>query len=474
MCLYCDFSFNQSPKPSHGTPRVERIGFASSSTLPSSKMKPISLGIVGAGQFLSEHFLPVFRRHPGIGGIFIADLEKSRADALAAPFRLAGTARTLEELLALGLDAIAIFTPRHTHAPLAQKAMAAGCHVYMAVPAAVTLDELAGLVETSARTRRVCMTGETSYYYPEAVYCREEYATGRWGNFVHADAQYIHDMATWGPFFRLTHGDEWRRYAAIPPLHYATHSFSLPLSITGARVTHVSAQGFSDTVPGSGFGKGNNPWDNPFSNETALARTSDGGTLRIGEFRRVGWFAARSGREVMMPSFYCTDACFEENAASTVLTARQGHEGGRSWEHGDNLTLDLDPWIQGPYFEGARADHPEDLKRQLGLAPAHHPARLPAQFQGLHNGHSGSHHFLVDDFVRACQQNALPPCHIWNSAAWCAPGLIAHESAMQGGALLAVPDYGRPPADWPEITIPPRPHDDRRPSLPPLRGSAAC
>ena len=35
-------------------------------------------------------------------------------------------------------------------------------------------------------------------------------------------------------------------------MHYATHSFSLPLSITGAHVTHVAAQGFTDTVPGSG------------------------------------------------------------------------------------------------------------------------------------------------------------------------------------------------------------------------------
>lgn len=37
------------------------------------------------------------------------------------------------------------------------------------------------------------MTGETSYYYPEIVFAREEFATGRWGRFIHADAQYVHD-----------------------------------------------------------------------------------------------------------------------------------------------------------------------------------------------------------------------------------------------------------------------------------------
>ena len=431
--------------------------------------KRLKLGLVGAGEFLSGSFMPVFKHHPGFGEIRVADFDIDRAKKLVARFDLAGAHTTLDELLREGVEAVGVFTPRHTHAALAIEAMEAGCHVYMAVPAAVTLEELARLVEVAGRTRRVCMTGETSFYYPEAVYCREEYSTGRWGRFVHADAQYIHDMATWGPHFRLSYGDDWRRYAAIPPMHYATHSYSLPLSITGAHVTHVTAQGFTDTVPDSGYGAGNNPWDNPFSNEVALARTSDGGTLRIGEFRRLGWFAQRGGREVMMPAFYCTDACFEENSAATTLTARRGTEGGREWDHKDKLSMDLEGWIGGPYFEHPPEGPPAD--RHLGLAPAHHPARLPPELKGVRTGHNGSHHFLVDDFVRACLEEALPPCHIWNSAAWCAPGIVAHESALRGGELLPVLDFGTPPADWPLLTYPQRPPDDRRPVLPPLVAS---
>jgi hypothetical protein len=93
----------------------------------------------------------------------------------------------------------------------------------------------------------------------------------------------MHDWATWGPHFRLTFGDDWRKFAAIPPMFYPTHSFSMPLSITGARVTHISAHGFVDPGADAGYGVGRNPWDNPFSNTVALARTSDGGTLRIGD-----------------------------------------------------------------------------------------------------------------------------------------------------------------------------------------------
>lgn len=430
-------------------------------------MATIKLGIVGAGSFLSNAFLPVFVAHPGIGDIYIADLVTERAEKLADKFKLAGHGTTLDDILKHDLDAVAVFTPRHTHAALAIQAMNAGCHVYMAVPAAVSLEELSQLVETSARTRRVCVTGETSHYYPEIVYCREEFASGRWGTFVHADAQYIHDMATWGPHFRLTYGDQWRRYATIPPMHYATHSFSMPLSITGARVTHVSAHGFRDLDPTSGYNVGENPWDNIFSNEVALGRTSDGGTIRIGEFRRIGWFAKRGGREVMMQSFYCTDACFEENLGSTVLTARRGIEGGLDWAHDNGLTIDLEPWINGPYFVHTKEDEPRSSEF-LGLAPAHHVERLPDGLRGIQTGHAGSHHFLVDDFVRGCLEDRLPPCHIWNSAKWCAPGIVAHESAKRDGENLSVPDFGAPPADWPMLEFPLRPEDGRRPGLPPI------
>jgi hypothetical protein len=100
------------------------------------------------------------------------------------------------------------------------------------------------------------------------------------------------------------------------------------------------------------------------------------------------------------------------------------------------------------------------------LTAGRHSERLPDEYLGLANGHSGSHHFLVDDFVRACLEDALPPCHIWDSAACSAPGLVAHESAMQGGVMLPVPDFGNPPADWALLTYPDRPIDSRRPSLP--------
>ncbi len=61
------------------------------------------------------------------------------------------------------------------------------------------------------------------------------------------------------------------------------------------------------------------------------------------------------------------------------------------------------------------------------------------------NGHEGSHHFLADDFVRAVNARALPPVNAWQAARYTLPGIIAHESALQNGARLPIPDFGDAP-----------------------------
>ena len=64
------------------------------------------------------------------------------------------------------------------------------------------------------------------------------------------------------------------------------------------------------------------------------------------------------------------------------------------------------------------------------------------------DGHNGSHPFLVDDFVRAVVTGKLPPVTPWMSAIYTLTGIYAHESAMQGGKTLRIPDIGEAPKDW--------------------------
>ena len=60
-------------------------------------------------------------------------------------------------------------------------------------------------------------------------------------------------------------------------------------------------------------------------------------------------------------------------------------------------------------------------------------------------GHNGSHILLVDDFVRCVLTDKQPFINAWESARYTIPGLIAHESAMNGGKELEIPDFGNMP-----------------------------
>jgi hypothetical protein len=184
------------------------------------------------------------------------------------------------------------------------------------------------------------------------------------------------------------------------------------------------------------FGKGLNVWDNEFSNETALFRTSDGGSARINELRRVGHWGGRSVRL----SIYGTEGCFEEQPEGDV------------WVNRDREITPLNDLLRCvPVAEEDRkaAGEPKDSTQHdfySGMAPVHPVWRLPAELVNRPSGHHGSHHFLADDFVRACTTGALPPNHVWAAARYNLPGLIAHESAKREGEVLAVPDLGDPPA----------------------------
>jgi predicted dehydrogenase len=394
----------------------------------------MKIGMCGIGRF-SPHFVRLFKAHPLVEEVVVADLVPERVAAVAQEHQLRRTYGSLDDLLASDVDAVAIFTQRHLHGAQSIAALEADKDVYSAVPAAGSLDELGRLVQTVEKTGRIYMTGETSYYYPSTLYCRKRFAAGDFGRFAYAEAQYHHDMDHFYDAYKHSGGPDWKRVAGVPPMYYPTHTLSMILSVTGARATHVSCLGFNDEQhPDAIFGPGRNLWDNPFSNESALMRTSDGGVIRINEMRRIGW---HGGNSVYM-SFYGTEASFEETANSACWVTKDGRDmqdiselmrvSGRGFDEGRAKVRKWNPETE-PFF---------------GVSSVHPVERLPESFRGLGNGHFGSHQFLVDDFCRAVSQRSLPPCHVWSSAAWCAPGLVAHESALRDGQMMSIPDFGQP------------------------------
>ena len=137
-----------------------------------------SIGLVGAGQF-ARQFATLFTHHPGISSVYVTDLVSGRADALVQAAGLDGSFPDFATMLASPVDAVAIFTQRWTHGPLAVQALRAGKHVYSTVPMAMTADEIAAIIDAVRETGLTYMMGETSYYNPATVFARQRLADGR-------------------------------------------------------------------------------------------------------------------------------------------------------------------------------------------------------------------------------------------------------------------------------------------------------
>jgi predicted dehydrogenase len=390
----------------------------------------IRIGIVGTGAF-AQHFITLFKAHPHVDQIILCDLDAEKLQKNAEKHGITNTSPSLDHLCTTDVDAIAIFTQNWLHGPQAIQALNAGKHVYSAVPAGITLDEIKTLVHTVEQTGNIYMIGETSYYYPSIVYCRQQFAKKAFGQIVYAEGEYYHDwdhglydVAKWRG------GENWRDTAGVPPMYYPTHSTSTIISVTGAHMTHVSCQGFLDHHEDGIYAA--NQWKNRFSNESALFKMSDGSSARINEFRRIG----HPGTVRM--AMFGTQGSFEHNNAGAVWLTKSRDE-----------TKNLDTLLT---CRRATQKVDSDMDKVTADDGTHHSAapihpihRLPAEFKDLPNGHNGSHQFLVDDFVRACVAKQTPPNNVWDAARYVIPGLIAHESAIQNGTLLEIPDLGSAP-----------------------------
>jgi predicted dehydrogenase len=398
-------------------------------------MKTLKVGITGTGSF-AVNFIPLLQAHPWVEEVRLAELRDQRRREMCERFGIAVSYTNHEQMCASDVDAVLIFTERVHHFQFAKQALEAGKHVYTAVPMANSLEEIGALVDLVTKTGLVYQMGETSVYYPANLYCRKRFENGDIGRFIYGEGEYYHDMADLGSGFydiyKRAHGDNWRMFAGFPPMLYPTHSVSMVLGVTGARMTHVSCIGLNDEDHEDRcWGEGRNFWDNPFSSQCGLFQTSDGGMARINEFRRVGI----SHTNHVRLSIYGSNASFEEQAGSAC--------GDCVWTTLGGEKEDPMPYINCKPGE----ENGDDPNAYWGVAKIHDTQRLPETYRGLRNGHYGAHQFLMDDFVKACVLDQVPPNNVWDAARFNAPGIVAHESCLKDGERLRVPDYGTAPQD---------------------------
>ena len=392
-------------------------------------MKKLRLAIIGGGQF-SSSFIHLFQAHPCVEEVALVELNPERRASIAAKFSIKQTFASLSELWNSDFNAVAIFTPRWTHAQIALEAIQNGRHVYTAVPMGITQEEISQLVETSSKTKLTYFMAETSFYYPAVVFSRKKFAEGQMGKFVYGEGEYLHDMSHgFSDAYAANGGDDWKSTASFPPMLYSTHSVSTILSVTGAQATSVTCIGIRDTAGDGIFDSNVSMWKNDQSNQIALFETSDGGVMRIAELRRVGTAPLES---TVRMSIFGTEGSFEQQVGYASWATKNSF---------DIITDEIGTFsdVENPY--SLKPDYIPPNLWDGGFARVHDRSQLPKEFVGLSNGHGGSHQFMVDDFVMDAVGERKAPMNVIDAARFTIPGVLAHQSAQMAGQKLQIPQY---------------------------------
>ncbi|MGF6923331.1 Gfo/Idh/MocA family protein [Paraburkholderia sp. 40] len=224
----------------------------------------LRLGMVGGGQgaFIGAVHRIAARlddRFELVAGALSSDSERARASAVEA-----GIARSYagwremaraEAAREDGIDAVAIVTPNHLHAPVATAFLEAGIHVICDKPLAVSLAEGEALAKLAQSKKRLFALTHTYSGYPLVRHARELVERGELGEIRVVQVEYAQDwlaepVETGG----ANRQAGWRTDPALAgPAgclgDIGTHAYQLAAFVTGMMPRALSAE-LHTFVPG--------------------------------------------------------------------------------------------------------------------------------------------------------------------------------------------------------------------------------
>jgi hypothetical protein len=319
------------------------------------------------------------------------------------------------------VDLVYTPTPWHMHTPIAVYAMKHGKHAATEVPAAVSIDECWELVGTSEKTRKHCMMLENCCYDFFEILTLNMARNGMFGELLHAEGAYIHDLSKDWLFNKNAYADMWRlkenakRNGSLYPTHglgpiaqcldinrgdrmdylvsVSTNDFTL-----GPMATEMAAKDdFFKEYVGKNY-RGNM--------NTTTVRTVKGKTMMI-------------QHDVSSPRPY---------SRIHVLSGTKG--AASKWPSPERIAFGHS-WVK-----------PEELK---GLYEKYSPPIIKhiGEIAKEVGGHGGMD-FIMDWRLIDCLRNGLPlDQDVYDAASWTAVGLLSEQSVAKRSTSIDVPDFTR-------------------------------
>lgn len=247
--------------------------------------RKVKVGIAGYGltKFGATWF---YQNHPNVEVVAATDLDPQRCADLATSVGAKKTYSSCEEMIEdKEIEAVYIATDAPSHARLSIMALQHGKHVAVACPAVfgfTAFEQAEALFDAVKSSGKIYMMNETSSFHADTYNWRMQYEAGTLGDIRYSEGEYYHDLGKkgLGSFNPKTGAIDlfgWRR--GLIPMWYPTHATAYYVSVTGGRLTEVSALGTKTAHPL--YQPENNSYQNPFGNEVGLFKTSDGGLSRM-------------------------------------------------------------------------------------------------------------------------------------------------------------------------------------------------
>ena len=322
------------------------------------------------------------------------------------------------------IDIVYIMTDWENHAQMALYAMECGKHAAIEVPAAMTLDEIWALIDTSERTRKHCIQLENCVYDRFEITALNMAQQGLFGEILHTEGAYIHCLAeywdkyynNWRLEYNRTHlGDVYPTHG-IGPICQALniHRGDRMKSLVAMSTKSVSGDKYWQKMFGSSCGD--------FANgdqTTTLISTEKGKVIQL-------------HHNVMTPRPYSRDYALVGTTGYATKYPTPG------FLLGEQTVGDVD--IEN--LNSHRMVSEADFKRLMEQYK--HPVTAHTEVMAAKVGGHGGMDYVMDYRLVYCLRNGLPlDMDVYDLAEWCCPIELSAISIAHGSAPVAVPDFTR-------------------------------
>ena len=367
----------------------------------------IRIGIIGLG--FGAEFIPIYQAHPSAELVAVCQRSQASLDEIADRYSVPKRYTSYDDMLAdPDIDAVHINTPIPLHGQQSIQALKAGKHVACTVPMATSVEECEEIVRLCESSGLKYMMMETVVYSREYLFIKELYDNGELGDIQFLKASHQQDMEGWPDY-----------WPGLPPMHYATHCVGPVLGIDQKDALSVSCLGSGRIRP-----ELQEHYGSPYAIESCHIKLADSDA--VGHVYR-----------------------------SLFDTARQYREGFEVY--GSRKSVEW-PLIEGEELVVHTAGKPEEEIPERVTCPdyAHLLPDEIAPFTqaGVYNkddeehlsftqggGHGGSHPHLAHQFVNMLETGTPAYPGPRASANITCVGVLAHESAMNNGVEVALPEF---------------------------------